>query len=395
MFGVVNGHCNRYVDFNAGEAFLWTNPEQKVDGVNLATDVSTSMASRLSELKLIRSMFFAVFNVQDRHPIKIGGSTSIADTVKKLSTLMGPEEKLVVVTDGDDTTSTSWTFTDPTPSEDGQMDRKRASLLDYIEQTSNAEIFLVGVGSEVKDFLAVATRPGRRMQVAYVPDGADAKTVATVLKTGINAAKRTVDAPYELISIDAPATSLVEATEEEATAVSSGAATLSVDGFVMSVDQLKKLIEDAENATKPEAVDLKYARACLLWFFTEMLKADKPLPGALLGAKYNHVFADPAANGKKTNLHVHLNKMCSRLNKSVLTQHAKTAISVEVEGVRYNYTDVCGYMVNKVDQTVLDAAMADGEWAAPQSSLVRAAPRGAKREREPAAAAQEAEGEAA
>lgn len=399
MFGVVNGHCNRYLDFNGGQVHLWTNPEQKPDGVNLATDVSSSMKERLSELKLIRSMFFAVFNVQDRQPIKIGGSTSIADAVKQLSELMGPEEKLVVVTDGDDTTSTSWQFTDTAPSEDGRVDRKRASLLDYIEQTSNAEIFLVGVGKEVKDFLAVATRPGRRMQVAHIPDGADASTVATVLKTGINAPKRVVDAPYEIISIDAPATSLVEATEEEAAAVSSGAATLSVDGFVMSVEQLKKLVEDAEEAIKSEDVNLKYARGCLLWFFTEILKANKPLPGALLGAKYNHVFSDPAANGKKTNLHVHLNKMCSRLNKSALKQHPKTAISIEVEGTRFNYTDVCGYTLFKLDQSVLDAAMADAEWSAPQSSLVRAAPRGTKREREPAAAAAaeaaQPEGEAA
>jgi hypothetical protein len=399
MFGVVNGHCNRYLDFNAGEVFLWTNPEQKPGGVNLATDVSLSMKERLSELKLIRSMFFAVFNVQDRHPIKIGGQTSIADAVKKLSELMGPEEKLVVVTDGDDTASTSWKFENPepiphAPSNEDYLNLKRASLLDYIEQTSNAEIFLVGVGKEVKDFLAVATRPGRRMQVAHIPDGADATAVATVLKTGINAPKRVADAPYELISIDAPATSLVEATEEEVAVVSNGAGKLSVDGFVMSADQLKKLIEDAEEAINSQDVDLKYARGCLLWFFSQILKVNKPLPGALLGAKYNHVFSDPAANGKKTNLHVHLNKMCSRLNKSALVQHSKTAISIEVEGARFNYTDVCGYTLVKLDQSVLDAAMADAEWSAPQSSLVRAAPRGTKREREPAAAAEAAQAEA-
>ena len=399
MFGAVQRHCNRYLYFNAGEVHLWVNPEQKPDGINLAADVSLSMKIRLSELKLVLSMLFAVCNVdkQHRHEIKIGGQTSIADAVKQLSASMGPEEKLIVVTDGDDTASNSWTFTDPTPSEDGQKDRKRASLLDYIEKTSNAEIFLVGVGKEVKDFLAVATRPGRRMQVAHVPDGADAKTVATVLKTGMNAPKRKVDAPYEVISIDAPATFLVEATEEEAAAISSGAATLSVEGHVMSLDQFKKVIEDAEEAIKlsdasnpqqSEEVDLKYARACLLWFFTEVLKANKPLPGALLGAKYNHVFSDPAANGKKTILHVHLNKMCSRLNKFVLKQHPKTAISVEVEGTRFNYTDVCGYTLLNVDKSVVDAAMAEADWAAPQSSLVRAKVRGKKRERE-------SEGEAA
>ena len=384
MFGVVSGHCNRYLDFNGGAVYLWTNPEQKPDGVNLATDVSFSMECRLSELKLIRSMFFAVFNVQHRHPIEIGGQTSIADAVKKLSVLMGPEEKLVVVTDGDDTASTSWKFVDPTPSEDGQGDRKRASLLDYIEQTSNAEIFLVGVGEEVKDFLAVATRPGRRMQVAHIPDGADAKTVATVIKTGLKAPKRGADAPYEIISIDAPTTSLVEATEEEEAAVSNVAATLSVDGFSMSVEQLKKSIEDAETSVNSQDVDLKYARACLLWFFTEILKVNKPLPGALLGGKYNHVFADPGAIGKKTNLHVHLNKVCSQLKGCVLKQYAKAALSVTIEGTCFNYTDVCGYMAIKLDQNVVDAAIADVDWVAPQSALVRAAVRGSKRDREAA-----------
>tara|TARA_B110000902_G_C14188921_1_gene543406 strand:- start:40 stop:1224 length:1185 start_codon:yes stop_codon:yes gene_type:complete len=394
MFGVVSGHCNRYLDFNGGAVYLWTNPEQKPDGVNLATDVSFSMECRLSELKLIRSMFFAVFNVQHRHPIEIGGQTSIADAVKKLSVLMGPEEKLVVVTDGDDTASTSWKFEsalpvphDPTSTAypeyyEDYKGRKRASLLDYIEQTSNAEIFLVGVGEEVKDFLAVATRPGRRMQVAHIPDGADAKTVATVIKTGLKAPKRGADAPYEIISIDAPTTSLVEATEEEEAAVSNVAATLSVDGFSMSVEQLKKSIEDAETSVNSQDVDLKYARACLLWFFTEILKVNKPLPGALLGGKYNHVFADSGAIGKKTNLHVHLNKMCSLLKGCVLKQYAKGIISVTIEGTCFNYTDVCGYMAIKLDQNVVDAAIADVDWVAPQSALVRAAVRGSKRERE-------------
>jgi hypothetical protein len=378
MFGVVNGHCNRYLDFSDGEVYLWTNPVQKDDGANLAFDVSGSMASRLSELKLTRSMFFAVFNVQDRHPIKIGGATDILGAVKQLFALMGVNEKLVVVTDGDDTV---WKWADPTPSEPGGTDRRRSSLLDEIEKTSNAEIFLVGVGNEVKNFLKVATGPGRRMQVAHVPDGADARTVSTVLKTGLNATKRVANAPYTLISIDAPATSLVESTDEERAAVVDGAATLSIHGEVVSVDEFKKMVEEAETSVGSQDVDLTYARACLLWFFAEIAKVKKPLPAALLGAKYNHVFADPAAIGKKTNLHTHLNKMCSRLSGKVLKQHAKTAISVEVEGARYNYTDVCGYTLVQVDEGVIDAAMADG-WALPQSGLVRAAPRGAKRERE-------------
>ena len=378
MFGVVNGHCNRYLDFSDGDAYLWTNPSQKDDGINLAFDVSSSMATRLSELKMTRSMFFAVFNVQDRHPINIGGATDILGAVKQLFALMGSEEKLVVVTDGDDTV---WKWDDPTPSEPGGVDRRRSSLLDEIEKTSNAEIFLVGVGNEVKDFLKVATGPGRRMHVAHVPDGADARTVATVLKTGLNATKRVAGAPYTLISIDAPATSLVQSTDEEQAAVVDGAAKISIHGEVVSVDEFKKMVEDAETSVGSQDVDLTYARACLLWLFAEIAKVNKPLPGAMLGAKYNHVFSDPVANGKKTNLHTHLNKMCSRLNGKVLKQHAKTAISIEVEGVRYNYTDVCGYTLVRVDQGVIEASMADG-WALPQSALVRAAPRGAKRERE-------------
>ena len=382
MFGVVNGHCNRYLDFNHKEVYLYTNPVQKSDGTTFAFDVSGSMGIRLPEVKMIRSMFFAVFNVQHRHPIHIGGGTSIADAVKQLSGLMGPEEKLVVVTDGDDVGSTSWKFIDPTPSEFGGGVRRRASLLDYLEKTSNAEIFLVGVGREVKDFLKVATGPGRRMQVAYVPDGADAKTVATVLKTGLNAPKRVADAPYTLISIDAPASSLIEATEEEQTAVSDGAATISIGSIqAFSVDEFKKLVEDIETAIALPYVDLKYARACLLWFFAHIMKVGKPLPGALVGAKYNHALSDPAAVGKKTNMHIHLNKMCSELSGTALRQHAKTDSSDEIEGRLFEFTKVNRYTLYRVDQGVIDTAMADG-WALPQSALVRAAPRGAKRERE-------------
>lgn len=383
MFGVVDGHCNRYLDFNHGEVYLYINPVQKPDGANFAFDSSGSMGTRLSEVKMIRSMFFAAFNVQHRHPIQIGGGTSIADAVKQLSGLMGSEETLVVVTDGVDLDSTSWKFIDPTPSEFGGGDRRLASLLDYLEKTSNARIFLVGVGREVKDFLRVAIAPGRRMQVASVPDGADAKTVATVLKTGLNAPKRVADAPYTLISIDAPATSLIEATEEEQTAVSDGAATISIGSVqaLLSVDEFKKLVEDIETAIALPGVDLKYARACLLWFFAHIIKVGKPLPGAIVGAKYNHAFSDPAAVGKKTNIHYHLNKMCSDLSGTVLRQHAKTNTSDEIEGRLFKFTEVNRYTLYRVDQAVIDTAMADG-WAMPQSALVRAAPRGAKRERE-------------
>ena len=434
------------------EPALCENTELKPHGADVYIDHSSSMQDgnhgrgHISELKLSVSAIAAMSGFAGKINIgKIGGGTSLADVAVEAS-IRNTTGKIIFITDGDDTCSKTKFFDDsppPVPQDPANTstpeeyedynDRKRAALLDFIEKTTQADVWLLGVGGEVAKLVAMAAKKGRRINVAHVERGNTASQVTSVVKAMVNAPPRrtmasgTGDAAaaapaaeeetpaVEVIRVGAPACTEHEATEAEVRAVERAALNIAFDGSI-TVDELKSRMELGETMDlDPPTFDKNLARTAALWFLHELAKGrddDTPvgnlgLPGTLLGGMRS-VFDDP---GNKSNWGTYLNKYLNRLSTKqcgLLIRGAKLKgpITYELEdGLKHGpFRDVTPYRLNdKIETAVIVALLEESEWAPPQSALSRRTPGnspGKKRSAEEAElpaspAAQEAAQEAA
>ena len=285
MFGEVNFHLSWVYAFNNELTCLFQNPtpEKDVDPkkkkAGILLDASGSMRNLQSEVKLMLSALkcmtgtIGMFNA----PTPENG-TKIIDSVDELwgdDKLEGLDQ-LIVITDGYDTSSvaeriikcitdgnaeyTALPTMPPTnkfnkwlshhrdgehasvvvPDEyDALTAAERAALVQEFHAWHQAaldlrgaavaahldalgiDMSIVGVGTEVKGFIAECAKPGRGLRTAYIDPGADAEAVGSIISTVATRKprKRTSSVADETV-VASTATAI---TEREATAVKSEA----------------------------------------------------------------------------------------------------------------------------------------------------------------------------
>ena len=96
---------------------------------------------------------------------------------------------------------------------------KRHALLEEIEKVCGAEIYLIGIGNGVADFIKVAAKKGHRTRVAHVPKGATAAQITGVLRATVNAPARDLATDATIIQIDAPEAVAMQPTAEQTKAI--------------------------------------------------------------------------------------------------------------------------------------------------------------------------------
>jgi len=285
MFGEVNFHLSWVYAFNNELTCLFQNPtpEKDVDPkkkkAGILLDASGSMRNLQSEVKLMLSALkcmtgtIGMFNA----PTPEYG-TKIIDSVDELwcdDKLEGLDQ-LIVITDGYDTSSVAdriikcitdgkaeYTALPTMPAtnkfnkwlshhRDGEhasvvvpdeydaltaaerealvqefhawhkaaLDLRGAAVAAHLDALG-IDMSIVGVGTEVKGFIAECAKPGRGLRTAYIDPGADAEAVGSIISTVATRKprKRTSSAADETV-VASTATAI---TEREATAVKSEA----------------------------------------------------------------------------------------------------------------------------------------------------------------------------
>ena len=292
---------------------------------------------------------------------------------------------------GYDTSSTGWKFDTPRPErpcstakdeiwtsyheEDALwVEKKCDALLAHLEATTKAEIFLVGVGDEVKKFIALACKPGRRIKCAQLDANSSAATVATVMKATFNSTRRDSDVAVPVIHINAPACLDHMATSEETLVVSNGAWQVTA-GDELSPSDIKASIEEVE-AALDMPVNKRLARTAIFYFLDQISKAGHPLAGSLIGGRTSHIFVDPAYPGQSP-WHSYINKVLTRLTKNILKQHKATdepvVYDMDVGGGQtrsFKYSKVVTYSLqSNITPALIDAVRDHTEWCPPEDQL--------------------------
>jgi hypothetical protein len=399
MFGDVKFHLNRFIVFNEGLERVFTNPDFKEDGTTVCCDVSGSMNSALSELKLCLSALGAMTGCKHELVVPyIRGMTSLADMADKVAKDLGPNEKFMILTDGEDTSSKGWTFADPPDEPECGSDtatwqsyyeqvqewkeQRREAMIKYLEDVTQAEVFLLGIGKEVKDFIKTAAKAGRRCRVAHVSKGANVKQISSVVAACARAPRRKATEATTVITVDAPEAQVYVPTDEQAATVQANTAYVAIGSTALTPQSVKDYIERAESNINMSSVDKTKARAALLWFMDQQKKNGEPLAGALLSGKKAHVFADPG-KPDNTGFHTYCAKLLSALDKQVLKQHPKMATTYSFEGQLFTYKDANTYSVlDTISTDVITVLLGEEGWAAKQCDLQKVAPKGQKRKAE-------------
>lgn len=377
VFGELAIHINVVRGFN-GKLLppLWTNPEQKDDGVVLILDLSSSMASdaNVRAVKLIYSAAQCVSGTRGKLPpvIKPHGSTALVDAINALHAEYPACPKMVLVTDGFDTSSKAtqlierlddddqpvlkawrkhfdtlarWmeaTYTFLTPEQRAAMsefDRDRAlqayydarkdfanqQTADVATHVSNlgVEMVVVAIGSEVKAFVDAMTKPGQRVNVAHIDTGATAADVLRQVRAVIRRPRReagnTVAAPAVTADAVAYEPWVAEDEEAEARAVEEGADATTVgheEAARCAHFNGPRLLGYIDAVIAPECVrfaqEPKVIREAVAAFLS-LARGGVPMPGPLLNGRFGGVFKDPLGATKKSSFNSCLNACLSLL----------------------------------------------------------------------------------
>lgn len=368
-------HLNRLETFNTSRESIFMNPDYDLNGMRVLVDNSGSILSkgREREVKLAVSAIAALTGHVGK--LKIGrprGGTSFADVVTEVSSEMSDGEKLVVITDGDDTTSKRhWSYSDPQGiHSEGYYDRKRKALLDHLESTTKAEIFLVGIGTEVKDLIRMAAEPGRRIQCSHIVESTSENDIAKIVKTTISASARDVDVSGRIIELSAEGCEFAELNEEEQARFDTARPMISYNHEFLTSSEIRSIIEESMNAVPSTAVDEKLSRTAILWFLGEMAHRNDSMAGALLGSRKQSVFEDPIPMNGAWNRY--LNQVLSMLVNKILVRDAEQdEVTYDINGVKFKYFKVRPYKLQKVSADAIDEIKNDSGWACNLSSLKR------------------------
>ena len=323
--------------FNDRFTCLFKRDQSLQDGVVVLVDVSHSMNGRRRELKAAFSAAIALDPDVPRIDLPtLNNHTRLYGCCEWLMPdLIGTEKKMLVITDGDDTHHADfkiktavdadghWVFTEleyPAHAHclhaayEAYAEKRRAAILDYFA-ACDIEWFLVGVGDEVKELCAKASKK-RNMTVAAIADQANVSEIVAIVHTAVRNPRRKLVAkapedgaeepPPVIYQADTP--SVVAAMREEGFKEGvrkvDEAASKMAFGECLPLERIKDMFAEAEKKAgldkDPEEL-INYRRRAVAWFLK--LAVDEPdgarLPGALLGAQWSSIYTGPEGHQDK------------------------------------------------------------------------------------------------
>lgn len=322
---------NQVWAFNDTFKCLWKRKESVPDGVIVLVDISHSMNGRRAELKAAFSAAIALDPDVPRIDLPaLNNHTRLYGCCEWLMhDLIGTEQKMLVITDGDDThhhdskiktgvdADGHWTFTEleypgkgveVRDANDAYFEKRRAAILDYFAACA-IEWFLIGVGDEVKELCAKAAKK-RNVTVAAIADQANVNQIVGIVHTAVRNSRRKLIAKAAEDGAEEPAPivyqadtpSVVAAMQEdgfkEGVRKVDEAASKMACGECLPLERIKEMFAEAEKQAGLDKDPVKlvnYRRRAVAWFLE--LAVNEPdgarLPGALLGAQWSSIYTGP------------------------------------------------------------------------------------------------------
>lgn len=334
MFGDVNFGLHSVHAFNTEIKELWRNSEPAKEGETRAivlVDASGSMRDKQGEMKLTASALKCMTGTigQWNLPDPTGGTTlvdSVTTTAAMANTAhVQPDastaepapapapapvhslckvDKIIVLSDGDDTASVTTNLIasiaeDGSPVLVGMPNRgatqaRRNAVAKHISNLG-VELFVIGVGREVKEFIAACAKPGLRINTALLEHDVTAEQVAGVMKTVLKKKKKAKEAADETVT----AANAEAVTAEETAVVATEAARTSTqsertnnpkllrDGLPYDPEAEARYVTfiTSKEAAKIGA-DKQTVAMAVHWFRSLMLsRPNQPLAADLIGGR--------------------------------------------------------------------------------------------------------------
>lgn len=197
MFGEVKMQLKWVYAFNDKIDCLHSDPdppaEPNLKRVGMLLDASGSMCDLQNAIKLVLSASKCMSGTQGRFNAPTpGGGTAIVDSINALFEMGKMEglDQIIVITDGDDTTSTAErilkcideatgepVYTTLPPRDRSERAAAVAAHLDAL----GIDMTIVGVDTEVKGFIAECAKAGRGLRTALIARNATAEDVGAVM----------------------------------------------------------------------------------------------------------------------------------------------------------------------------------------------------------------------
>jgi len=395
MFSVYH-HVNAVVSFSHKREILWVNPDQKEGGFVVMLDTSASMAGNETEMRLALSALFCVSDVP-RSKIAYPepcGMTSLVDAVNALMNgtfehegrRVDPPAKIIVVTDGADTSSQDQIIERVEGDDKVMRDIPTNSPAERNEAVAThmghlgVEMMIIGIGNEVKHFLRALQR-APRVRTGLVLRGATAAQIAATV-AGTVTPPEDPEAEGETLVSDA----VDPASAEEAACVEEGAAQVvfgdsyTVDSAQDAVDAaIRAAVGDEEAFKDADGDNRKRVRGLVAHVLYVGASTKEPVPGAMVSGKRSAVVdADP-------NVKTACNKTLSALKGSLIASMAKSSSEYEhtdASGTRkFSYKDASHYTVSPGLSALVAKEMQAEPWCTPIAAM-KSSPGGKKRARE-------------
>lgn len=394
-------HLNAVLPFNneVGLPPCYEAPPDKFSttGKVVIIDRSGSMQANEAEFKLTLSMVTRGLAGLDNVPAvpSPSGGTNLIGKVKKIveSGELG-EQEMIIITDGLDNhreiSEIQVGVTDAGEpqivkvdydnydSTEAYMKARQEAILNYLSFIG-ARVHLIGIGSEVKELLAMAGR--HRMRVAHIPQRATAAEVVAVVDAAVNsepdaplsradfasAEEFEAEAERRVVTIERVGCRPSE-DDERVQKVQRTAAMVHVGGDRFTEESFKEAFGSAEAAAPIAEYAKKYTRGVVLWLMTNSI--DKgPIPGAAVGGKMAKVFAPPQGGDSEWRV----NQLLYQLNtRGVLTAEKEDAVTMVLEGRSRSFKKVKCYKASTRAAHLVDTLKDDADWATPTSDLVLA-----------------------
>ena len=336
-FNNVELQIHSVISFNKDMQIIYEAPEPGDDKTIVIIDSSGSMGAKESEMKLIVSALKCMSNTRGMWNLpKAKGPTALLDTVDKtVERNISGVKKIIIVSDGDDNSSTKdkvinaiaeggapefcclpslplqfsqWLGNQSQESSSlvdiqneyqtyvtEALDKRREAIVTHFNHIG-VELFVVGVGKEVKDFIKKCSSKGRNINTALIEVGNTAKEIGAVMSTVIKRSRaNAVSVPKETVTTDtADAISDIDVSKVAAEAVHTTShserktnKTLLNDGPLFDPDRQLEYIRfivkhvASKNNLSPSSIE-----AIIMWFRSMVEAQDgAPVAGALIGGQ--------------------------------------------------------------------------------------------------------------
>jgi hypothetical protein len=310
MFGEVNIKLHSVWSFNKTHSCLYSNPALTDADDDLAVvilDSSGSMQSKQAQMKLIVSAMKCMTNTIGLWNLpEPKGPTALVTTVNEVMAMKIPRVKrIIIVSDGDDNKSghqkvISRVLDDGSPvfcdlPYMSEVDARRDAVATHFTNLG-IEMFVVGVGTEVKDFVNKCAQKGGGVNTAYIETTATADDVAAIMTTVVKRASRSNQTVTTVTASNADKLTKVEVEKletesKQTTSYSDRKSNLRLleDGPLfdpeMQMEYMKFIVTFEAKKNNLLTIDVL---AIIMWFLSvvkrETLKGD-PVAGALIGGR--------------------------------------------------------------------------------------------------------------